>query len=838
MRSNLLRVVFALLLFIPFAANAQTLFFSEYVEGSSNNKALEIYNPGAAPVSLAGWSVKMYFNGSASPGLTIGLSGTVLPGATHVVAHSAAASEILAVAQQTNGAGWFNGDDAVALVQGAAVIDVIGQIGFDPGSEWGSGTASTADNTIRRKASICAGDTNGADAFIPSLEWDGFATNTFTGLGAHLTSDCGGTPPPPPPPVTVLEIHEIQGSGLSSTYAGQKVKTLANVVTAVASDGFFIQVPDSGADASALTSNGIFVFTGSAPTVLAGDLVDVEGNVAEFFDFTELSSVTVTRVSSGNPLPQPVVLGATVPSPLQPASPTELERFEGMLVRLTNGRATAGSDRFGDVSIVATPERPFREPGMVYPGQAGLPVWDGNPEIFEMDPDRLGLAVGPLVGGAEIHVAEGPLGFSFGDYQIWPSQLEFTNPAFPRPVRARASGEMTVASQNMLQFFDTVAPETMTPAALATKLAKLSLLVRETLGAPDVLAASEVENVGVLDMLATQIRLDDPTIVYTPLLEEGNDIGGIDVGFLVRDTFQVASVVQLGATDTFEYNGLSAIIFDRPPLLLRGSYVANGAPFDVAVIAVHLRSLNDIETSERVRVKRQAGALRLAELIDGLLDAEPGLRLVVAGDFNAFEFSDGYVDVLAQLTGVAGLGAMIPSAAVETYQGMANLVLGVSASDRYSYTHEGSAQVLDHALASSAALEYVRELAFARVNADAPAAPAGDAATAAGVSDHDGLTVFLMTDYDGDYVADDVDACATGDARPTVVVGDCDSGVANPIGGDGCTLADSIAAMRAGARNHGQFVSALAHYLSEKVRAGEMTEQDRASIQSCAAQSN
>jgi len=68
------------------------------------------------------------------------------------------------------------------------VVDVIGQVGFDPGSEWGSGLASTKDNTIRRRASICQGDTDGTDAFDPSLEWDGFAKDTLDGLGAHTVS--------------------------------------------------------------------------------------------------------------------------------------------------------------------------------------------------------------------------------------------------------------------------------------------------------------------------------------------------------------------------------------------------------------------------------------------------------------------------------------------------------------------------------------------------------------------------------------------------------------------------------------------------------------------------
>jgi len=103
------------------------LFFSEYIEGSSNNKALEIYNGTGAPIDLAagGYVVQMYFNGSTSAGLTISLTGTVAPGDVFVLAQSSADSAILAQADQTNGAGWFNGNDAVVLRKGGSGGSVV-----------------------------------------------------------------------------------------------------------------------------------------------------------------------------------------------------------------------------------------------------------------------------------------------------------------------------------------------------------------------------------------------------------------------------------------------------------------------------------------------------------------------------------------------------------------------------------------------------------------------------------------------------------------------------------------------------------------------------------------
>ncbi|HEX5969161.1 MAG TPA: Ig-like domain-containing protein, partial [Intrasporangium sp.] len=173
------------------AATPTELFISEYIEGSSNNKALELYNgtAGAIDLSAGGYNVQMFFNGSASAGLTINLTGSVAPGDVYVLAQSAAAAAILAEADQTNGSGWFNGDDAVVLRKGTTVIDSLGQVGVDPGTEWGTGLTSTADNTLRRQSSVTAGDANATNAFDPSLEWNGFAQDTFDGLGRHTVED-------------------------------------------------------------------------------------------------------------------------------------------------------------------------------------------------------------------------------------------------------------------------------------------------------------------------------------------------------------------------------------------------------------------------------------------------------------------------------------------------------------------------------------------------------------------------------------------------------------------------------------------------------------------------
>ena len=185
-------MVAALVATAPPAAAATTLFFSEYVEGTSVNKALEIYNGTGATVDLAGYNVQVFFNGSPTSTLAVALTGTVAAGDVFILAATAANAAVLAQADQTTGASLWNGDDAVVLRQGTTVLDVIGQVGVDPGTEWGTGLTSTADNTLRRRGAVDAGDPNGSDAFDPAVDWDGFATDTFDGLGSHTAGTPGG----------------------------------------------------------------------------------------------------------------------------------------------------------------------------------------------------------------------------------------------------------------------------------------------------------------------------------------------------------------------------------------------------------------------------------------------------------------------------------------------------------------------------------------------------------------------------------------------------------------------------------------------------------------------
>lgn len=163
------------------------LFISEYIEGSSNNKAIEIYNPTASAINLSGYDLVIYANGSSTASSPITLSGTINPYSVHVVANTGSIAAITAVANQVLALG-FNGNDVVALRKSGVLIDVVGQIGNNPGTEWGTGLQSTADNTLVRNFSVQIGDSIGTDIFDPATEWTGYAMDTTTELGSHSNS--------------------------------------------------------------------------------------------------------------------------------------------------------------------------------------------------------------------------------------------------------------------------------------------------------------------------------------------------------------------------------------------------------------------------------------------------------------------------------------------------------------------------------------------------------------------------------------------------------------------------------------------------------------------------
>jgi hypothetical protein len=158
------------------------LFFSEYVEGSGSFKALEIYAAEAA--SLEGCEVQTYSNGKLEPS-RLALHGTLAGGAVQVLCSSALATAQPTVCDRPTNLN-FNGNDALGLSCRGVLLDVIGQIGVDPGDAWGDG--ATADHTLRRRCSVTSGRNDASQPFEPDAEWLVFGADDTSDLGVYACS--------------------------------------------------------------------------------------------------------------------------------------------------------------------------------------------------------------------------------------------------------------------------------------------------------------------------------------------------------------------------------------------------------------------------------------------------------------------------------------------------------------------------------------------------------------------------------------------------------------------------------------------------------------------------
>lgn len=323
-------------------AQAQLL-ISEYLEGSSNNKAVELSNPGATPVDLSQYRLALYANGKPltdTPTNSLALQGTLAPGASLVLANPSANAEILAKANQTSGNLVFNGDDALVLYRGSEIVDSFGQVGVDPGTAWVSGSVSTLDMTLRRKATVTTGRTDATGPFDPALEYVAAAKDDASGLGCSGDGPCDGTLPPAfvCPVDQLIPVPAIQGPGSSSPlvpagkFESEQAYATRGIVTQVVSGlykGFFIQDPQGDGDPA--SSDGLFVYSTQANgAIVPGAEVCVSGKVKEYFNQTQLNADQLV-------VTQPMVALLTAVDLVPVAGETLnqlLERHEGMRVRL------------------------------------------------------------------------------------------------------------------------------------------------------------------------------------------------------------------------------------------------------------------------------------------------------------------------------------------------------------------------------------------------------------------------------------------------------------------------------------------------------------------------
>ncbi|MDW4574203.1 ExeM/NucH family extracellular endonuclease [Microbacterium sp. M3] len=709
----------------PAAAASGDLFISEYVEGSSNNKAIEIYNPGATPVDLAasGYKLQQYSNGSASAGLTVTLTGTVAPGGVFVFAHSGANATILAQADQTVGTGLFNGNDAVALVKGTDFVDVIGQIGNDPGTQWGTGLASTADNTLRRNANIVQGDTNGSDAFDPAVEWTGFASDTVDGLGWHLT------PPDPEPELeadcaaTPVTIGSVQGPGAASPIQGQDVLIKGVVVGDFQADGGFdgYYVQDAG-DGDPATSDGVFVYAEGGADVAVGDSVSVAGEVAEYFGLTQVVAGDVEVCATGQELPAPAELTL-------PATTAQREALEGMSVTLPQNLAIGETFEYGRFGTITLTNGRLDQPtAVVEPGAAANALAAANLDnSITLDDGRGTQNPDPAIhpdgevftlehsfrSGDLVQNATGVLDYRFDTWGVQPTTGADFTVANARPAVPDVGGDLKISSFNVLNYFTTIDPtptndrddDRTRGADSAEELQRQQDKIVAALAAidADVFGLLEIENNGTaVQTLADALNAKVGAGTYVP----------VNTGVIGTDAIATAIIYKPSTVTPVGAHQLMSSAVDptwsderhRPAVTQRFAATESGDEFVVSVN--HLKSKGSACTESpdlkdgqgNCSASRTAAATALTNWLNTTV--APDGRAIVIGDLNSYDHEDS-IDAF-----VAG--------------GFTDLEKRDNGEHAYSYVFDGQLGYLDYALAQPALTADVSRVSSWHINSDEP----------------------------------------------------------------------------------------------------------------------
>ncbi|MFQ2479103.1 ExeM/NucH family extracellular endonuclease [Aeromonas caviae] len=534
----------ALAVGLALAGQAQAqLLITEYLEGSGNNKALELSNLGSDAVDLSQYRLALYANGkpiSESPTNSLALQGTLAPGATLVLANPSANAEILAKTTQTSGNLVFNGDDALVLYRGSEIIDSVGQVGVDPGTAWVSGGISTLDMTLRRKATVTMGRTDATSPFDPAQEYVAAPKDDASGLGCSGDGPCDGTQPPAfvCPVDQLVPVPAIQGPGTSSPlvpagkFESEQAYATRGVVTQVVSGlykGFFIQ--DEQGDGDPATSDGLFVYSTKAnAAIVPGAEVCVSGKVKEYFNQTQINAdeLVVTR-------PAGAVPAAVDLLPVAGESLSQLlERHEGMQVRLVPGSSLVVTRNFSfdydgkRNNLVLSYGAPLIKSTQKFAAMSQeASDWalrnQQNQLVVETDakaPDGVlpwfpgfNAEDGYLRIGDKLNGLEGALGYSYNLFRlvasnrIDASQIDHSGWDRVETPELAEAGDLRVASFNVLNFFTTVVGGDANPTGSnrgAMTVAEFELQRTKIVSAitrlnADVVGLMEIENNGYGD---------------------------------------------------------------------------------------------------------------------------------------------------------------------------------------------------------------------------------------------------------------------------------------------------------------------------------------------------
>jgi uncharacterized protein len=685
---------------------------------------LELKNVSASAIDLDSYSVEMVngTGGGAAIYRTFDLPSVNLAAGDYYVLCGNAANTTncdLDVLPDTdliqNGA-----PDALGLRQGTTLVDALSYEG-DSGAPYTEGSGAGLEDNAALAGKGIARCPDGFDTDHNNTDFG------FRDITPGAANAC--------PPVTVAAIHEIQGAAHLSPLAGALALT-SGIVTATSANGFWMQ--DPAPDADDATSEGIFVFTGSAPTVASGDSVQVTGTVSEFrpaavnLSTTELVTPSVGVLSTGNSLPAPIVVGTGGRVPpnkvieddatgsvdtsgvFDPASDgiDFYESVEAMRVQVNNPVAVGPRSGFGEIPVVG--DNGANAGVRTNRGGVVVSADDFNPERIILD-DVVRATPEANVGDHFEEPAVGVLDYSFANFKLQITDaLTRVDEGLVREVtRAPRNQEIAVATYNV---------ENLDPLDGEAVFARHADYIVNHLRSPDLVAIEEIQdnngptNDAVTDasttwnmLIAAIAAAGGPAYSYRQIDpvddQDGGEPGGnIRVGFLFRSDRELVFIDRPGGTSTAATSVVSrpsgpqlslspgridpantAFTTSRKPLV--GEFRMRGRK--VFVVVHHFNSKGGDDPlfghlqppTRSSETQRHAQAQVVNSFVDSILALDPQANVIVLGDINDFEFSD-TVSILE--------GGVLSS-----------LMNTLSKAERYSYVFEGNSQVLDQILASN-----------------------------------------------------------------------------------------------------------------------------------------
>lgn len=535
-------------------------------------------------------------------------------------------------------------------------------------------------------------------------------------------------------PTDPVTIGEIQGLSHTSPYVNARLKT-EGVVTAIDSNGFYIQSAAGASDGDSRTSDGIFVFTGRAPTGIAqGDLLRIEATVSEFRPGNDSRNLTVTQLTNptiaklGAATVEPIVIGK---NGLQPPTGTIdndgfavydpaqdgidfWESLEGMYVTVAAPRVVANTNDFGETYVVA--DNGANATGNNARGGLTIAQGDYNPERLQLDEDS-GIFNGfdaIFSQGDRLADVKGVISYAFQSYELLVTEAvtvtkDVTLARETTQLRESAA-HLSVATYNLENLSANDSPE---------KLFSLAQDIVENLRAPDIIGVQEIQDAdgagtaaGLSGVATAQalieaiVEMGGPRYAYVEIAPTANNSTGGEPNANIRNGFfydpSRVSLVE-GSVQLIED---PIFVGTRRPLAASFEFRDE----TITLVNVHFTSRlgsdplwgatqPPLDAGDAARTA-QAQAVR--NWIDARLGADPAAKIAVLGDFNGFSW-EGSVTALTSGGKMQDLNTLLP------------------AEERYSYLFDGNAQAIDHIVATNN-LVRVAKYDAVHINAELPEA--------------------------------------------------------------------------------------------------------------------